>query len=130
MFKYAGIYQTNTPSAWGLLRMEKAERVAYHSSIPTPRLEALTPQARGRFDLMASILTVAKDESKQTRIMYKCNLSYRQLKVYMSFLSNRGLLELDEIERGRSKVRFFKTTDKGLTFLEAYKDLIESLKEG
>lgn len=75
------------------------------------------------------MLTVAKEESRQTRIMYKCNLSYRQIKVYLDYLLTKGLMETGEVKHKAWKVKLFKTTEKGEIFLSAYRALVECLKE-
>jgi predicted transcriptional regulator len=72
-------------------------------------------------DIMADILDQAKHGVKKTRIMYTCNLSFRQLRVYLDFLLKKRFLAL--ITSKEESVRFFKTTKKGLDFLEAYNSL-------
>ena len=76
---------------------------------------------RGRVDIIADILDEAKQGTKKTRIMYLCNLSFRQLRVYLDFLIKRGFLALSDYEG--EKTRIFKTTKKGLAFLRAYQAL-------
>lgn len=72
-------------------------------------------------DIIADILDEAKHGIKKTRIMYMCNLSFRQLRIYLDFLLKRNFLALITSEKENS--RFFKTTKKGLAFLDAYKNL-------
>jgi predicted transcriptional regulator len=76
---------------------------------------------RGRMDIMADILDQARHGAKKTRIMYTCNLSFRQLKVYLDFLLIRNFLTL--AVSGEEKSRVFRATEKGLAFLESYRDL-------
>jgi predicted transcriptional regulator len=76
---------------------------------------------RGRLDIIADMLDLAKDGSKKTRIMYMCNLSFRQLGVYLGFLVKRGFLVLSDSEEENARV--FRTTEKGLAFLKAYQGL-------
>ena len=71
---------------------------------------------RGRMDIIAGILRVSKGGARKTHIMYRCNLSFRQLKAYFDFLTNSGLV--GEISKSGSSI--FETTDKGATFLQAY----------
>jgi len=52
--------------------------------------------------------------------MYQTNLSYPQLKMYLTFLSKQGLITHEEEE--------FKTTQKGQMFLEAFKSLMTLLE--
>jgi predicted transcriptional regulator len=72
-------------------------------------------------DIMADILGQAKYGAKKTQIMYTCNLSFRQLRVYLDFLLKKRFLAL--VTSGDENPRFFKTTKKGLDFLEAYNSL-------
>lgn len=76
---------------------------------------------RGRIDIIADILGEAKMGTRKTRIMYTCNLSFRQLRVYLDFLVKRGFLTL--LDSKGEKARIFKTTKKGLSFLKAYQTL-------
>ena len=51
--------------------------------------------------------------------MYKCNLSFKQLKLYLNFLTNLGFLKV--VDKG-----LYQTTEKGLQFIEVY-DTLEHL---
>ena len=64
---------------------------------------------------MASILNEAHGGARKTRIMYRCNLSHRQLQVYLKLLLGMKLLA--------STSDLYKTTAKGLKFLDAYHTL-------
>lgn len=64
-------------------------------------------------EIISDILNIAKNGARKTRIMYQANLSFTQLKKYLEFLINKGLLE--------QKEDIFKTTDKGKTFIEYFK---------
>ena len=77
---------------------------------------------RGRIDIIADILRQAKHGAKKTRIMYLCNLSFRQLRVYLNFLVKNGFLSLNPTTENPGSV-LFVTTEKGLSFLEAYDSL-------
>jgi predicted transcriptional regulator len=76
---------------------------------------------RGRVDIIADILDQAKQGTKKTRIMYMCNLSFRQLGVYLDFLLKKKFLAV--ITSFEENSRFYRTTKKGLAFIEAYKNL-------
>jgi predicted transcriptional regulator len=77
---------------------------------------------RGRLDIIAHILASAVGGVRKTSIMYKCNLSFRQLEGYMGFLLNKELLQV--FTRAESAPsRFFETTDRGMNFLRAYRNL-------
>ena len=77
---------------------------------------------RSDIDIMANILTVAKKGTKKTRIMYSCNLSHRQLQLYLQILREMGLLASYSKKEG-AKQNYFKTASKGLEFLDAYRAL-------
>jgi predicted transcriptional regulator len=76
---------------------------------------------RGRMDIMADILDQAQQGAKKTRLMYKCNLSFRQLRVYLDFLLKRNFVVL--VAPAEKQYGVFRTTRKGLAFLESYRDL-------
>ncbi len=75
---------------------------------------------RGEIDIMASILNEAHRGARKTHIMYRCNLSYRQLEAYLKLLLRMGFLA-PHSERGSSKLDRFKSTAKGLQFVDAYR---------
>jgi predicted transcriptional regulator len=53
--------------------------------------------------------------------MYRCNLSFKQLKNYSHFLLGNGLLHT--VAQEESVNRLFQLTPKGKEFLRAYKGL-------
>ena len=73
---------------------------------------------RTRLEILASILKVASNGALKTHIMYKANLSHRQLERYLAFLEERGLLlqAIDENQGGR----VYRVTEKGFEFLREY----------
>lgn len=77
---------------------------------------------RSRVDIIANILVVSDGGAKKTHIMYKCNLSFRQLHAYIDLLINRRLLRKLEIKEG-SRQELYETTSKGKAFLQAYKKI-------
>ena len=77
---------------------------------------------RGRLDIIATILTFAVGGVRKTSIMYKCNLSFRQLEIYLGFLLNKGLLKVFT-KRESATSQFFETTNRGIDFLRAYRNL-------
>jgi predicted transcriptional regulator len=77
---------------------------------------------RSDIDIMANILNEAHKGAKKTRIMYRCNLSHRQLEVYLKLLLGMGFLA-SRSEEDSSRLDLFKTTAKGLKFLDAYRAL-------
>jgi len=77
---------------------------------------------RSDMDIMSSILNEAHEGARKTRIMYRCNLSHRQLQVYLKLLLRMGFLESASEKEG-SELDLFKITAKGLKFLETYRTL-------
>jgi predicted transcriptional regulator len=69
-------------------------------------------------EILASILKVASNGALKTHIMYKANLSHRQLERYLTLLEERGLLAqgVDE-DMGN---RIYRITEKGFDFLREY----------
>ena len=72
-------------------------------------------------DIIASILSAANDGARKTHIMYRCNLSFKQLHVYLAFLKERRLLKSVPIKtEERNNSVAYQTTNKGKAFLQAY----------
>ena len=76
---------------------------------------------RSALDIISTILITAKQGNTKTRIMYKCNLSYTQLKNYIQLLQEIGFL--DKQSSTDKKKKNFKSTYKGLKFLRKYAEL-------
>jgi len=75
-----------------------------------------TRKNRNSIEIGASILQVARESAKKTRIMYNANLSYGQLNRYLQLLTTSGLLAHDSPKRG------YKTTERGILYLRQYSD--------
>jgi predicted transcriptional regulator len=73
--------------------------------------------------IMHLILEIARDSAHggdgitKTKIMYGAYLSHIQAKGYLRVLTENGLLDYDQARQT------FKTTEKGLRFLEIYNDM-------
>lgn len=78
---------------------------------------------RDRLYIIAEILDIAKDGALKTQIMYKANLSFAQLNSYINLLLETQLIEITE----RNRKRTYRTTKKGVEYLESYKAVIETL---
>jgi len=79
---------------------------------------------RSRVDIIANILRAANSGARKTHIMYKCNLSFKQLHVYLAFLGERKLLKCSRIKTGeRNDSYTYETTGKGRAFLQAYSSI-------
>ena len=110
-----------------LLRIRLAERERVHRSKAVcfglvQAEKQVSFAVRGRMDIIADILRNAKHGIKKTRIMYSCNLSFRQLRTYLEFLLKKNFLALSISSESR-RLRIFRTTRKGDAFLKAYDNL-------
>jgi len=74
---------------------------------------------RSRTDISAQILEAANGGATKSKIMYKAYLSYIQLKEYLVLLMEGGLIEHIPTEQK------YRTTEKGLKFLNTMDQLIE-----
>jgi predicted transcriptional regulator len=80
---------------------------------------------RDRIDIMSQILEAVNGSSfTKTKIMYKAVLSYNQLKEYLPLLTEKDLIRYDE------NTQTFRTTGKGLRFLDIYNRIGDMIKEG
>jgi predicted transcriptional regulator len=80
---------------------------------------------RGKIEIMGDVLALTNSSMKKTHIMYKANLSYEQLHLYLDELLARQLV-LQDVSRDGT---FFRTTERGREFLQHYHQLSEFLKE-
>jgi predicted transcriptional regulator len=81
-------------------------------------------QNRTRIEILAGILGVAQHGALKTHIMYKANLSHRQLEKYLAFLIVNNLLE--EVSNPDSG-HWYQVTEKGIQFLKDYARLSSHL---
>jgi predicted transcriptional regulator len=85
--------------------------------------------SRSRSETVSQILEVAKclsgvgDGATKTEVMYKVFLSHDQLNEYLMILTESDLLSYD------GETHTYKTTEKGLRFLQAYNQIDQILKE-
>lgn len=68
---------------------------------------------------MAEILEITLEGALKTHIMYRANLSYRDLIEWIPLLCDLGLLEAI----GEGKHKTYKTTKKGLRYLQSYTEI-------
>ena len=76
----------------------------------------LEKRGRDRLRIMKEFLVVTSNGALKTQIMYKTNLSFRQVNEYLSFLLQIGFLEA--VKKGGKTL--YKTTRKGTKYLETY----------
>ncbi len=74
---------------------------------------------RSRLEIISTILDIASrsDGVTQKKILYRAYLSYQHLKEYLSLLLENGLIDYQE------EGKVYRTTDKGLHFLNLYSRL-------
>jgi predicted transcriptional regulator len=82
---------------------------------------------RSRTEIVIRILEIVSgagsDGFTKYKIMYNAFLSYAQLKEYLTVLTDNDLLRYD------LDSHTFKTTEKGLRFLETYNHMDDLIKE-
>jgi predicted transcriptional regulator len=61
--------------------------------------------------------------------MYRCNLSFRQLKTYLRLLLDKNFMSVFVAAEGRVNVEVYRITQEGLAFLKSYNELKSHLKE-
>jgi predicted transcriptional regulator len=76
---------------------------------------------RINLEIMAEILSLCKQPQTKTRVMYQTNLSWLMLQKYLSQLQSRRLLEVHH------SLTKYATTQKGLKFVEKWRELVELL---
>jgi len=77
---------------------------------------------RDRLETISHILEAANGGITKTRIMYRAFLSYTQMKENLTALTEKDLLRYNE------DTRRFKTTEKGLRFLDIYNRISDMIK--
>jgi predicted transcriptional regulator len=77
---------------------------------------------RGRFDIMANILSSSVDGAKKTQLMYKCNMSFKQLEAYLDLLTEKKLIYKRTYDGIKDPI-VYEITEKGHSFLRFYGSL-------
>jgi predicted transcriptional regulator len=89
----------------------------------TTNIETLW-ERRDRLNILAEILDVATGGKLKTQIMYSVNLSFNQVKEYLSYLTERGFLKI----RIENRKKFYETTAKGNLYIKNYKEMSNLLR--
>lgn len=74
---------------------------------------------------MGDIVALATAGIKKTHIMYRANLSYEQVHLYLGDLIEKALVAQDVSQDGVT----YRATDKGREFLLHYQKIVEFLDE-
>ena len=106
-------YQNRKDQASGSLRCQVQE-----SSISGKIVIGVDSMKRSRNEIIEAILTICKDWTNKTKIVYGCDLNFNNAKPYLAFLIEKGLLEHAPSINGRDS---WKITDNGLAYLEILK---------
>lgn len=72
---------------------------------------------RGMYGISADILKVAMKGARKTHIIYKANLNFLIVKKYLKLLQHAKLLT--------QSGRFYRTTEKGVKYINHFNDLKE-----
>jgi len=78
---------------------------------------------RSRTDIIGMILQAAMNGATKTRIMYNAFLSYAQLKEYLAFLEEKGLIRNDGFG-------IYMPTQKGHELLRKYEGISDLITLG
>lgn len=76
---------------------------------------------RGRFEIMGEILTITADGTDgavKTSIVYRANLNFNIVNKYLNML-----LKEDLVSVANGSTMRYKTTERGLKFLDMYKNM-------
>ena len=80
---------------------------------------------RGKIQIMGDVLALGTSGIRKTHIMYKANLSYEQVHLYLGELIEKRLIAQNVSPDGV----IYRTTEKGREFLLYYTRLVEFLEE-
>jgi len=101
----------------------------------SPLAQIRSAPMRSRVEIMADMLNetcLSSEGLRKTRMMYRCNLSSRQLKIYVKLLTEKGFLSVASFDsaNGNGNYDIYRITEEGLFFLKTYGDLKRRMREG
>ena len=79
---------------------------------------------RNKLDIISDMLAMIREKGgriKPTHLMYKANLSHKQLKLYLQELEEKGLLKKSE----QDERQMIEITKKGMDFSQKYAQMRE-----
>lgn len=77
-------------------------------------------ERRSRLEIIADILSVARNGATKTEIEYIANLNFARVKRYLTYLEANGFLE--------NSGHFYQSTKRGVEFLRDYQMMRELLR--
>lgn len=83
----------------------------------------LTPERRGRIEIIMAILNKTSKGVNKTKIVYGANLNFNMAERYLPLLMKRGLVLRLDGERGQ----VYEITEKGREVLKNYKEIKKSI---
>ena len=83
---------------------------------------------RGWLEIVEFILSMCKEGSRKTHVMYRCNLNSKQINGYLDFLYQCSMLEKTP-EHPNSKRYIYKTSNLGRQAIESYHKLVSLFKK-
>ncbi len=81
-------------------------------------------EKRGRLEIIYDILVAIQNKNgsiKPTHLLYKSNLSYQRMNIYVDELIKKGFISKDFDDNNK----FFILTDSGYSFLAEFKKIKE-----
>ncbi len=79
---------------------------------------------RSRYMILSQILDICTDSASKTRIVYKGNLNFSTVNLYLDLLIKNGLIEEKNNEQSH---KIYKTTEKGMDLLEDMNQINDEL---
>ncbi len=77
-------------------------------------IRVISKNKRSDMEIIAQMLSLAREETKKTRLMYLTNLCYNQLVYYIDFLVDKGFLDIKNGTKGNR----YCISEKGKEFLD------------
>lgn len=80
-------------------------------------------RTRSNIEILANILRISIKGAKKSHIVYKANLNFMVVKRYLRLLNDSGLIIFPSDDN-----RLFKTTKKGIEYLNQYENLTDYIR--
>jgi predicted transcriptional regulator len=77
---------------------------------------------RSRDIIISQILDICIKGASKTKIVYQANLNFRTINPYLELLTKNGLIDVK-----KEQMVIYKTTSKGLTLLDNFKQIQSEL---